>query len=143
MAIDRFLALSNSALKMVSGKNYSKVGIIPITECLFVQLFLSRTLLRRYISSKIEPSFVEDIKMTNAFGGVRQYVEWLIIMYKVTSKIKFDIFLWGGGGFMKNVAVTFSVPKSIYKWPLNKQAKYHLGMKPIFMLPRLLANSRW
>ena len=75
MAIDRFLALRNSALKMVSGKSYSKVGIIRITQCLFVHFFLSRTLLRRYISSKIEPSFVEDIKMTTGFGGVRQYVE--------------------------------------------------------------------
>ena len=28
MTSDRFLALSNSALKKVSGKNYSKVGII-------------------------------------------------------------------------------------------------------------------
>ena len=28
MTKDRFLALSNSALKMASGKNYSEVGII-------------------------------------------------------------------------------------------------------------------
>ena len=28
MTSDRFLALSNSALKVVSGKNYSRVGII-------------------------------------------------------------------------------------------------------------------
>lgn len=39
-------------------------------------------------------------------------------MYKVTSKIRFAVLLRGGGGFMKNVAVTFSVPKSIYEWPL-------------------------
>ena len=74
MAIDRFLALSNSALKMVSGENYSKVGIIRITQCSFVHFFLSRTLLRRYISSKVELSLVEDIKMVTGFGGVRQYV---------------------------------------------------------------------
>ena len=46
------------------------------------------------------------------FGGVRQYV---IFMYKVKSKIRFDILLGQGGGFMKNVAVMFSVLKSIYE----------------------------
>ena len=39
-------------------------------------------------------------------------------MYKVTSKIRFEVLLRGGVGFMKNVTVTFSVPKSIYEWPL-------------------------
>ena len=40
-------------------------------------------------------------------------------MYKVTSKIRFDVSLWKGGGFMKNVAVTFSVPKSFDEWFFN------------------------
>ena len=39
-------------------------------------------------------------------------------MYNVTSKTSFDVLLRGGGGFMKNVTVTFSVPKSIYEWPV-------------------------
>ena len=42
-------------------------------------------------------------------------------MHKVASKIKFDVLLGGGSAFMKNVVVTFSVPKSIYEWPLNKR----------------------
>ena len=51
--------------------------------------------------------------MAAGFGGVRHNVGWLIFMKKVTSKIRFDFLLEGGGGFLKNVAVTFSVPKSI------------------------------
>ena len=58
--------------------------------------------------------------MTAGFGGVRQYVELLIFMYKVTSIIRFDLLfgVGGGGGGMKNVALLFSVPKSIYEWRL-------------------------
>ena len=41
-------------------------------------------------------------------------------MYKVTSKIRFDILLRGGGALMKNVAVTFYIPKLIDEWPLRK-----------------------
>ena len=70
----------------------------------------------RYISSKVEPSLVENIKMAAGFGVVRQYVGWLIFMYKVTSKIRFDVLLEEGAGFM-----TFSVPKSIYEWSLSAQ----------------------
>ena len=65
---------------------------------LICSLFLSRTLLRRYISSKVEPSLVEDIKMAPGFGGVRQYVGLLIFIYKVTSKIRFDVLLGEGVG---------------------------------------------
>ena len=53
--------------------------------------------------------------MAAGFGGVRQYVGWLIFMYKAISKIRFDVLLGGGGGFVKNVAVMFPVPKSIYE----------------------------
>ena len=95
-------------------------------QCQFVQFFQSGTLLRRYVSSKVEPSFVEDelsfiedIRMAAGFGGVRQYVGELIFMYKVTSKITFEVLLEGESGFMKNAAVRFSVPKQIYEWPLN------------------------
>ena len=91
---------------------------IRITQCWFVNFFLSRAPLRRYVSSKVGPSFVEDIKIAAGFGGVRQYAGWLIFMYKVKLKIRFDILLGREGGFMKNVAVTFSVLKSIYEWPL-------------------------
>ena len=36
--------------------------------------------------------------MAAGFGGMRQYVGGFIFMYKVTSKIKFDVLLGGGGG---------------------------------------------
>ena len=62
----------------------------------------SYSLSYRYISSKIEPYY------SAGFGDVRQHVGKLIFVYKVTSKIRFDILLGGGGGFMKIVAVTFS-----------------------------------
>ena len=59
--------------------------------------------------------------MVAGFGYLCQYVERLtfMFMYKVTSKIRFDVLFGGGGGFMKNVAVTSSVPKSIYGLPLT------------------------
>ena len=99
--------LSNSALNLVSGKSYSEVGIIlevnnevavkawmakDTNTSLHVSQILYSTLLRRNISSKVEPSFVEDIKMAAGFRGVPcEYVWWLIFMYKVTLKIKFDV----------------------------------------------------
>ena len=43
---------------------------------------------------------------------------------EVTSKIRFDILLGEGDGFMKNVAMTLSVPKSIYEWPLTKVVSF-------------------
>ena len=55
--------------------------------------------------------------MAAGFGGVRPYAG-LTFMYKIKSKISFDILLGRVGGFMKNVAVTLSVLKSIYKWSL-------------------------
>ena len=57
--------------------------------------------------------------MAAGFCGVHQYLGWLIFMYKVTSKIKFDVLLKEGGTFMKNLAVTFSVLKFIYECPLK------------------------
>ena len=57
--------------------------------------------------------------MAVGFRGVRQYLGWSIFMYKVTSKIRFDVLLGGGGAFMKNAAVALSVPKLIYGWSLT------------------------
>ena len=88
------------------------------TQCWFVNFFLSCALLRRYISSKVGSSFVEDIKMAAGFGGVCQYAGWLIFVFKVKSKTRFDILLGRGDGFMKNVAEMFSVLKLIYEWSL-------------------------
>ena len=39
-------------------------------------------------------------------------------MYKVKSKIRFYVLLGQVGKFTKNIALMFSVLKSIYKWPL-------------------------
>ena len=107
---DRFLALNNSALKVVSRKN----RIIRITQRWFVHFFLSHSLFCRYISSKVKPLFVEDIKMAPGFGRERQYVGKLNFMCQVTSKIRFDVLLGGGC----HIAVTFSIPKSIYEWAI-------------------------
>ena len=52
--------------------------------------------------------------------GVRQYIGSLIFVYKVKSKIGFEVLLGGGGRFMKSLVVTFSVPKSTYNWPLKR-----------------------
>ena len=87
-----------------------------------VSHILYSTLLRRYINSKFEPSFGEEINMKAVFDGVRQYGGWLVFMYKVTSKIRFAVLLGERGGFMKNVGGTFSVPKLIYEWPLSKSS---------------------
>ena len=76
------------------GKNYSKVAIIlkvnnewgcsrnmngektPIPFYIVLHILYS-TLLRRNISSKVEPSFLEDIEMATGFGGVQcDYVWW-------------------------------------------------------------------
>ena len=51
--------------------------------------------------------------MAAGFGGVRQYVGWLIFINKVRS----DVLLRREDGFMKKVPVTFSVPKLINQWP--------------------------
>ena len=75
---------------------------IWICQCWFVNFFLSRALCRRYVSSKVATSFIEDIKIVAGFGGVRQYV---IFMYKVKSKIRFDILL--GQGLWKTLQWCF------------------------------------
>ena len=49
--------------------------------------------------------------MAAGLGGVR--CEFVGLWVKVTSKTRFDILLVGGVAFMKNVTVTFSVPKPI------------------------------
>ena len=59
MTSDRFLVLSNSALKVVSGKTILRMGLFELRS---VDLFLSRTLLCRYISSKVEPWFLRILK---------------------------------------------------------------------------------
>ena len=45
---------------------------------------------------------------------------------EVTSKTRFDILLREGGGFMKNIAMTLSVPKSIYECLLNQSSIFYL-----------------
>ena len=59
--------------------------------------------------------------MAAGLGGVCQYLGWLIFMYKIKLKIRFDVLVRGGGGFMKNIAVTFSIPKLIYEWPQTRE----------------------
>lgn len=74
-----------------------------------------------------------DIKLAAGFGGVCQFVKLLIFIDKVHQKSGLT-FHWGrGGGFMKNVVVTFSFPKSIYEWPL----KYNKGSITLFLEGRM------
>ena len=68
------------------------------------------------------------------FSTKRDVIQKLIFMYKVTSKIRFDVLLGGGGGFMKNVAVTFSVPKSVYEWPLKQHVRIKLSHINIYKI---------
>ena len=56
--------------------------------------------------------------MAAGFGGMRPYASWTTFMYQIKSKISVDILLGRVVGFMKTVAVTFSVLKSIYEWSL-------------------------
>ena len=64
--------------------------------------------------------------MAAGFGGVRQYHGWLIFIYKVKLKIRFDILLGRHGEFMKNVAVTFFILKSIIQVHLVLGKGFHV-----------------
>ena len=99
------IVLCTERMKLESILNFSLVCLHPpssirITQCWFVHFFLSHNILHRYKSSKVEHSLVKDIKIAAGFNGVRQYVGWLIFMYKVTSKIMFDEKGEGGKGWV-------------------------------------------
>ena len=49
----------------------------------------------------MEPSVVEEIKIADGFGDVRQSVRWIIFKYKVTWKIRFDILIGEVGGLWR------------------------------------------
>ena len=51
--------------------------------------------------------------MAAVFGDVHQCFSWLIFMYRKSSLM----FYWWRRSAYENVAVTISVPKSIYEWP--------------------------
>ena len=57
-------------------KHVWRKHVLLITPILLYMVLhiLYFTIFRRYICSKVHPSFVEDIKMTACFGGMRQYV---------------------------------------------------------------------
>ena len=124
-----FLALNNSALKVVSiVKNYSNVGVVLGVNnevaakyewrkdaLLITPVFIYMVL--HILYSILFPWFTKSIFQLVLVVCVNMLVGWLIFMYKVTSKIRFDVLLGRGVGFMKNVAVTFFVPKLIYEWP--------------------------
>ena len=71
---------------MESRKNW----IIRIAQCWFVRFLVFRTL---FHSPKVEPWFVQDIKMAAGFGDVHQYVGWLIFMYRKSGLTIY----WGRG----------------------------------------------
>ena len=53
--------------------------------------------------------------MAAGFGGVVS-ICWMITS-KLHRKSVLTFFFGGGGAFIKNVAVKFSITKSIYEWP--------------------------
>ena len=89
-------------------------------QCWLAHFFLYRTLLRRYVSTKVEPSFVGDIKLAAGFGGVGQYVGRLTFMYKVKSKIRFDVLLGGGGWVYEKCGTDVFCSKIDLQVALNK-----------------------
>ena len=100
------IVLCTERMKLESILNFSLVCLHPpssirITQCWFVHFFLSHNILHRYKSSKVEPSLVKDIKIAAGFNGVRQYVGWLIFMYK--SYI--ENYVWREGGRGKGVGL--------------------------------------
>ena len=65
-------------------------------------------------------SLIYQIHPSACFVGVCQYVGWIINFLCIKLHRKSSLKFYRReieSGFMKNVAVTFSVPKSIYKWP--------------------------
>ena len=53
MRIDRFLALSNSALKVVRGENYSKVGIILEVNNKVVKTSMAKKYIADYTNTSL------------------------------------------------------------------------------------------
>ena len=126
MIRDQFLALSNSILKVVSGKNYSKFAInLEWNNEVVFEMWMAEKCIAGY--TNIFFNWV-CIFCTAFFGGALQYDRWLIFMWKDTSKIRFDVLLGGGGRgwegeFMENVAVTLPCNKfddiTKFSWIIN------------------------
>ena len=131
MISDQFLALNNIALKVVSVKKYSKVWIIlEVNNEVVAETWMARRSIADYINTSLHgfayfvlhPSFKRPF-----FAGENSN-----LLHRF--KISFDVLSGEGGGFMKNVAVTFSVPKLIYELPLyskqNNLIATYLGQWP-------------
>ena len=73
MKSNQFLALSNAALKyLVFLQPCSSIQICSADLSLSSYLILSFIYI--YVSSRVKPSIVEDIKMVAGFDGGHQYV---------------------------------------------------------------------
>ena len=93
MTSDQFLALSNSVLKMVRGKNYSNFGInLEWNNEVVFEMWMAKKCIADY-NNIFFAWFC--IFCTVFFGGVLQYDRWLIFIYKVISKIRFNVLLGG------------------------------------------------
>ena len=99
MTSDQFLALSNLALKVVSAKIYSKVGIIlEVNIKVVVKTWMTRRSIADYTNTSqhgfacfiLHPSFKRPF-----FVGKNSNL--------LNQKSGFDVLFGGEGGFMKNV----------------------------------------
>ena len=112
--------LSNSTLKVVRGKNYSKFGIIlDVNNEVVVEIWITK----RCVADYTNASVWFRILCIAGFGGMRQYVGWLICMYKVTSKIRFDVLLRGGVGLWKTSQWRFPFKNWFNSFRFNQTKK--------------------
>ena len=88
-------------LKVEGRKNW----IIRIAQCWFVHFLVFRTLFHRYISPKVKPWFVQDIKMAAVFCDVHQYFSWLIFMYRKSGLM---FYWWRRSAYEKRRSNDFS-----------------------------------
>ena len=109
------------------GKNYSKVGVVlRVNNEVVVKIWMTKRCTADYSSTSLHGlayfvihafSLIYQIHPSACFVGVCQYVAWMINFLCIQLHRKSSLkFYRRERGFMKNVAVTFSVPKSIYKW---------------------------
>ena len=106
-----------SVLKLVNGKKYSNFEmILGVNNKVVAKTRMTKRCIAVYTVSHILYSILFLKWRLVLLVCVIMLVEWSIFMDKVLSKIRFDVLLGGGYGFMKNVA---SVPKLIYEWHLQ------------------------
>ena len=57
-----------------SRNEHARTFDLKVTYTVLICVCLFHTLIHKYISSKVEPSFIQDIEMAPGFGGLNQYL---------------------------------------------------------------------